>query len=65
MLSQRDRDRLGHMIDHAREAVALAHGKTRTDLDSDRVLNLALGTIAGDRARGCWPGLTRGVCTAP
>jgi uncharacterized protein with HEPN domain len=30
------------MLDHAREAVAMAAGKTRDDLDTDRKLNLAL-----------------------
>jgi uncharacterized protein with HEPN domain len=30
------------MLDHAREAVAMATGKTREDLDTDRKLNLAL-----------------------
>jgi uncharacterized protein with HEPN domain len=30
------------MLDHAREAVALAEGKTRRDLDNDRLLELAL-----------------------
>ena len=34
--------RLRHMLDHAREAVAMANGKTRDDLDSDRKLNLRL-----------------------
>ena len=34
--------RLRHMLDYAREAVALARGKSRSDLDADRVLNLAL-----------------------
>ena len=34
--------RLRHMLDHAREAVAMATGKTREDLDTDRKLNLAL-----------------------
>jgi uncharacterized protein with HEPN domain/predicted nucleotidyltransferase len=34
--------RLRHMLDHAREAVAMAAGKTRDDLDTDRKLNLAL-----------------------
>lgn len=33
---------LRHMLDHTREAVALAAGKSRTDLDTDRLLNLAL-----------------------
>ncbi len=30
------------MLDHAREAVAIANGKTRDDLHTDRILNLAL-----------------------
>jgi uncharacterized protein with HEPN domain len=30
------------MLDHAREAVALAEGRTRADMDSDRLLELAL-----------------------
>jgi uncharacterized protein with HEPN domain len=42
MLSQRDRVRLDHMLDHTREAITLTQGKTRTDLDDDRVLSLAL-----------------------
>jgi uncharacterized protein with HEPN domain len=33
---------LRHMLDHAVEALALTHGKTRADLHSDRLLNLAL-----------------------
>jgi uncharacterized protein with HEPN domain len=33
---------LRHMLDYAREAVALARGRSRTDLDSDRLLQLAL-----------------------
>ena len=31
-----------HMLDHAKEAVAMACGRTRTDLDKDRQLNLSL-----------------------
>jgi len=42
MLSQRERVRLDHMLDHTREAIALTRGKTRKDLDRDRVLSLAL-----------------------
>jgi uncharacterized protein with HEPN domain len=34
--------RLRHMLDHAREVLDLTHGKVRDDLDSDRVLTLAL-----------------------
>ena len=42
MPNQRDRVRLDHMLDHAREAITLTRGKTRADLDGDRVLSLAL-----------------------
>jgi uncharacterized protein with HEPN domain len=42
MLNQRDRVRLGHMLDHSREAITLSRGKTRVGLDNDRVLSLAL-----------------------
>jgi uncharacterized protein with HEPN domain len=42
-MSKRNSDiRLRHMLDHAREAVAFAEGKTRADLDQDRLLELAL-----------------------
>lgn len=30
------------MLDHAREAVAMVQSRSRTDLDTDRMLNLAL-----------------------
>lgn len=33
---------LRQMLDHAREAMAMAEGKTRGDLDTNRMLNLAL-----------------------
>ena len=33
---------LAHMRDYAREAVEMARGRLRADLDSDRMLNLAL-----------------------
>jgi len=33
---------LRQMHDHAREALAMARGRTRHDLDTDRMLNLAL-----------------------
>ena len=42
MSEQRDSIRLRHMLDHAREAIALTEGRTRQDLDSDRLLELAL-----------------------
>ena len=33
---------LRHMLDHAREAVELVQGRSRADLDADRLLQLAL-----------------------
>lgn len=36
-----------HMRDHACEAVEIAVGRTRDDLDHDRVLNLALTRLVG------------------
>lgn len=42
MPSRRDHDRLDHMLEHTREAITLTQGKTRADLDRDRVLSLAL-----------------------
>ena len=33
---------IGHMCDHAVEAVEMARGRSRADLDRDRQLNLAL-----------------------
>lgn len=37
-----DRIRVRHMVDAAREARDFARGRTRTDLDRDRMLVLAL-----------------------
>ena len=34
--------RVHHMLDHPREAVEMTRGRTRADLDRDRLLNLAL-----------------------
>ena len=42
MTQHDDKIRLQNMLDHAREAVSLVHGKNRRDLESDRVLELAL-----------------------
>ena len=41
-MSKDDLVRLRHMLDSAQEAVELIQGKTRTDLDKNRVLSLAL-----------------------
>lgn len=37
-----DATRLRHMLDSAREALAMAQDRTRADLDSNRMLELAL-----------------------
>ena len=42
MLSEKDRVRLRHMLDYAREAVEVVRPHTRANLDTDRVLELAL-----------------------
>jgi len=42
MSRHEDEVRLGHMLDHASEAVEMCRGLERVDLDRDRKLNLAL-----------------------
>ena len=42
MAQDKDRIRLQHMLDHANEAMQMARGRARGDLDSDRQLNLSL-----------------------
>jgi uncharacterized protein with HEPN domain len=42
MSVQREYIRLRHMLDYAQEAVALVQGRTRADLEDDRLLELAL-----------------------
>jgi hypothetical protein len=42
MSERREAIPLLHMLDHAREAMILAQGRTRVDLDNDRLLELAL-----------------------
>ena len=59
MPRDRDRVRLLHMLEHAREAIRLADGRTRQDLDADRVLSLAvvrLLEIVGEAAARVSPG---------
>jgi uncharacterized protein with HEPN domain len=41
-MSRRDNVPLQQMLDYAHEAVALASGKSRNDLDNDRLFDLAL-----------------------
>lgn len=42
MSRHKDSVRFRHMLDHAREAVGFARGRSRDDLEKDRLLNLAL-----------------------
>ena len=42
MLPPRDEARLRHMLEHAEEALQFATGRSRSDLDVDRALNLSL-----------------------
>ncbi len=45
--------RVHHMLDHAREAVEMLKNRSRTDLDTNRMLNLALVRlmeVAGEAA---------------
>ena len=42
MTQHKDRIRIQHMRDHAREIIDLTDGKTRQDIDNDRTLELAL-----------------------
>jgi len=61
MLSAEDEARLRHMLDHAREALALVEGKTRPDLYSSRILSLALVRlleIVGEAAGRASPEVT-------
>lgn len=36
-----------HMLDYAREAVAMVSGRARSDLDTDRLLQLAITQLIG------------------
>ena len=42
MTQHDDRMRFQHMLDHAREALEMARGRRREDLERDRMLELAL-----------------------
>ena len=45
-MSRRDPETiLRQILSHAREAVDICQGRNRTDLDSDRILNLALSRL--------------------
>ena len=46
MSKRDDLVRLRHMLEYAREAVALIQNRSRLDLDTDRMLSLALVRLA-------------------
>ncbi len=59
---------LRHMLDHAVEAVELVRGRCRGDLDTDRLLNLALVRlleIIGEAARRVTPATQERVKGVP
>jgi len=59
MTPDKDPARLWHMRDAAREGIAFIEGKNRSDLDRDRLLNLALVRlmeIVGESAARVSPG---------
>ena len=50
-----DRIRLSHILDAGREAIAFVEGRSRDDLDRDRMLELSLVRlleIIGEAAKG-------------
>ena len=64
MSERREAIPLLHMLDHAREAMILGRGRTRADLDNDRLLELALVRlleIVGEAANRVPQGV-RAIC---
>lgn len=55
-----------HRLDHNREAVAfLTQGKARSDLDTDRMSNLALMACSTSRRSPCRAGSAARASTGP
>lgn len=46
--------RIQHMLDYSREAVAMARGRSRADLDMDRMLELALTRLVQIVGEAAW-----------
>ena len=55
---------LRHMRDHARELLTLMHGRSRGDLDADRMLALAVVRLLEIIGEAAAPGLRRGTRTS-
>lgn len=68
-MSEREADvRLRHMLDYAQEAVNLARGRTRNDLEQERLLELSLmqlATMIGEAANHVPPGRRTQLRTIP
>ena len=63
-----DTARLRHMLDHRREAVAILAGRTRSDLDTDRLLDLSvvrLPEIVGEAAARMTPEIRDKLANLP
>ena len=68
MLNEKDRIRLRHMLDYSREAVEIAKEATRADLDTNRVLELALVRLlelVGEAAGRVSPGVQASFSEVP
>jgi hypothetical protein len=52
MSKHKDEIRFWHMLDHAREALAMIQGKERSNLDSNRMLELSLAGVSQPVERG-------------
>lgn len=68
MTPSADQIRLTHMLRHAEEAIRFAAGRSRTGLDSDRLLNLALVRlleIVGEAASKVLPAIQATIPAVP
>ena len=68
MLNEKDRIRIRHMLDYSREAVELAKEATRADLDTNRLLELALVRLlelVGEAAARVSPGVRTSCSEIP
>jgi uncharacterized protein with HEPN domain len=67
-MTESDRIRLQHMLDAAREALSFAEGRTRVDLNHDRMLALSLTAeiqIIGEAASRVSPEIKQSVSSIP
>ena len=68
MTQHDDATRLRHMLDHAAEAVGMARGRSREDLDKDRQLSLSLTRlleIVGEAATRVSPAARERLTSIP